>query len=87
MKCEKCGGKSKVIGSTEGDHWPGVALTPDEINVCRRRKCLHCGHRWNTVELRAKTVIDHDCRLKIDSLKGKISAARRLISELERLTR
>ena len=40
MKCPKCGADyDHVIQS----RWKGEAKS-------RRRECLSCGHRWNTVE-------------------------------------
>ena len=40
MKCPQCGGKTAVIN------------TRDKGDFYRRRKCLDCGHRFSTHEVR-----------------------------------
>lgn len=40
--CEKCNGDSTVIDGDKSIYGP----------YRRRRKCLNCGFRWSTVELR-----------------------------------
>lgn len=40
MTCPKCNGKTKVIES----------ITDDD-SITRRRECVECGYRFNTVEI------------------------------------
>lgn len=40
MTCPKCNGKTKVIES----------ITEDD-SITRRRKCIECDYRFNTVEI------------------------------------
>lgn len=40
MTCPVCGGDTKVIDSR-----------PSEDSVQRRRKCLECDYRFNTIEI------------------------------------
>ena len=45
IKCPKCGGYDNKVSSTK-----------DKGNfIMRIRKCLDCGHRWDTVERIAET--------------------------------
>ena len=41
MKCEKCGGISRV----------DLCRKKDNGSIYRRRKCMECGNRWTTIEL------------------------------------
>jgi transcriptional regulator NrdR family protein len=56
MTCPVCGGDTKVIDSR-----------PSEDSVQRRRKCLECDHRFNTIE------IDKDFYDNIRFLGGETS--------------
>lgn len=46
MICDKCGQDTKVLSTRE-------LLT---IKTTRRRECLNCGHRFNTVEVHTRAV-------------------------------
>ena len=49
-RCPKCGGKLKLIGTI---HYPKSTVHDLEYEYRRRRiKCLECGFRFNTYEIR-----------------------------------
>lgn len=72
--CAKCGGASRVIDCYG---------QPDTHEIRRRRKCVLCGQRWNTVEQRAgalpskAAVIRDDAAIrKAAGILGKLIARR-----------
>lgn len=73
MNCPKCGGDTSVIDSK---------LKPD--NVRRRRKCLSCNERFNTMEIdmdyyKTLMLIDKDRQAVVDSCE---KLAKRLCKSL-----
>ena len=87
MRCRKCGGKSQVIESRtrEGQHKAAKTLEPGR--VYRRRECLACKKRWNTVEMEEALVFNYDLERQRDDAKQRLRSFRQLILDLERMTR
>jgi len=50
MPCPECKGRSKMVTSRPAKRTDGEPIGYQR----RRRRCVECGHRWNTCEIYAK---------------------------------
>lgn len=73
MTCPKCGGETCVIDSR-----------PSEDSVRRRRECLECGDRFNTMEIDADY---YETLMQIDRKTIQKVMQEALLDSCEKLTK